>query len=140
MNEMEKAIADRMNQVHALAIDDDVKNLGVLTKLLSIEGVTSTSVFNLKQLEAVLQNIGRVDVIFLDLEMPDIDGYRVFERLKSDTLFQSVPVVAYSVHVSEINTVRQLGFHSFLGKPIDGDRFPDQLARILGNEPVWETM
>jgi hypothetical protein len=47
--------------------------------------------------------------------------------------------VAYTVHVSEINTVYQMGFHSFLGKPLDSDLFPDQLARILRGERVWAT-
>jgi DNA-binding NarL/FixJ family response regulator len=59
--------------------------------------------------------------------------------LKSYEYLGRVPVVAYTVHVSEINRAYQLGFHSFIGKPIDPDKFPDQLARILRGEPVWAT-
>ena len=45
----------------------------------------------------------------------------------------------YTVHVSEIGVARDLGFHSFLGKPLDVDKFPEQLKRILNDEPVWVT-
>jgi CheY-like chemotaxis protein len=78
-----------------------------------------------------------VDVVFLDLEMPDIDGYAVLEILKSDNRFDTVPIVAHTVHFGEINNAQHVGFHSFLGKPLNIDRFPDQLARILIGEHVW---
>jgi hypothetical protein len=43
----------------------------------------------------------------------------------------------YSVHASEINRARDMGFHSCLGKPLNADDFPEQLARILRGERVW---
>jgi CheY-like chemotaxis protein len=76
-------------------------------------------------------------VIFLDLEMPGIDGYPMLSYLKNDDRFNNVPVVAYTVHMSEMNVARQKGFHSFLGKPLDADLFPEQLAAILRGEHVW---
>jgi CheY-like chemotaxis protein len=87
----------------------------------------------------VLNELAAIDVVFLDLEMPGANGYQVLEKLRADPRFQSVPVVAYTVHVSEISVAHEQGFHSFLGKPLDADRFPDQLARILSGESVWET-
>jgi two-component system, cell cycle response regulator DivK len=62
------------------------------------------------------------------------------EKLKADARYQQVPIVAYTVHVSEINVAYQRGFDSFIGKPVDPDRFPGQLARILRGEAVWETV
>jgi CheY-like chemotaxis protein len=126
-----------MAKTHALIIDDDANNLGILVEMLSLEGVQSTSIQDPLQAEATLQAIPPVDVIFLDLEMPEINGYDILEALKADNQFKDVPVVAYTVHVSEINVARQLGFHSFLGKPLDADAFSEQLARILNGESVW---
>jgi two-component system cell cycle response regulator DivK len=37
-----------------------------------------------------------------------------------------------------MNKARASGFDGFLGKPLDADRFPDQIRRILAGEPVWE--
>ncbi len=48
-----------------------------------------------------------------------------------------IPIVAYTVHISEINMARQVGFHSFLGKPLDMDSFPHHLSQILSGEGVW---
>ncbi|HRF97817.1 MAG TPA: response regulator, partial [Aggregatilineales bacterium] len=95
-------------------------------------------VTNPSLLDATLNQAGAIRVIFLDLEMPDIDGYQVLQKLKADSRFVGVPIVAYTVHVSEVHVAYENGFDGFLGKPIDSDKFPDQLARILMGEAVWE--
>jgi two-component system, cell cycle response regulator DivK len=123
---------------HAVIIDDNAKNVEVLAMLLEMEGVGCTKVAHPKNLDAALQSTKNVDVVFLDLEMPGKNGYEVLESLRADSRFKSVPIVAYTVHVSEIHEARNLGFHSFLGKPLDADKFPGQLKRILDGKPVWE--
>jgi two-component system cell cycle response regulator DivK len=125
-----------MTQTHALVIDDNTQNLRVLAQLLSKQGVTCTEVANPTKLQAILPTLDHVDVVFLDLEMPGLDGYHVKDMIKPQ--LGGAPIIAYTVHVSEINAVRDLGFDGFLGKPLDNARFPDQLARILNGEPVWE--
>jgi CheY-like chemotaxis protein len=122
---------------HALIIDDNPNNLGILAELLTMEGIDCTQVQHPKYLNTILKDDSDFDVIFLDLEMPDQNGYQILERLRSDSRFHDVPIAAYTVHVSQVNIARQKGFHSFLGKPLDADRFPDQLARILRGERVW---
>jgi len=128
-----------MSEKHALIIDDNAKNVTVLTRLLAAERVSSTQITQPKQLEATLEGLNQVDVVFLDLEMPDLDGYQVLQYLKTEARFQTIPVVAYTVHLSEMAAAHQQGFDGFLGKPLDSDRFPDQLARILSGEAVWES-
>jgi len=127
-----------MTQPHALIIDDNSKNLGVLSRMLAKQGVTCTEMQNPAQLEAFMADTPHIDVAFIDLELPNISGYEILNLLRSDERFDNVPLVAYTVHVSEINTALKEGFHSFLGKPLDATRFPDQLQRILRGEQVWE--
>lgn len=129
-----------MSTRHALIIDDNASNMNVLVRLLDKQNVTSTTVLDPKQLKATLQNIGAVDVVFLDLEMPMIDGFQVFDQIRDDNRFDDVPVVAYTVHVSELSEAHRYGFDGFIGKPLDSDRFPDQLERIFNGEGVWETV
>ena len=50
-----------------------------------------------------------------------------------------VPIVAYTVHMSELDAVYEFGFDGFICKPLDDERFPNQLGRILNGEGVWET-
>lgn len=122
---------------HALIIDDNGTGIDVLGALLTAQGLSYTGLQDPTQIEAAINKLGQLDVIFLDLEMPDIDGYQMLEILKED-LGVSAPVIAYSVHTSEVNVVRGLGFDGFLGKPIRRENFPEQLELILSGKRVWE--
>ncbi len=122
---------------HALLIDDDQFNLEVLARLLERQGCTHTDIQDVAELSPMLETLDSIDVIFLDLEMPKMDGYEVLAFLRQ-ILGQPIPIVAYTVYSSEINTVREVGFDGFIGKPLDPQRFPQQLERILQGEAVWE--
>ena len=126
-----------MTQLHALIVDDNRDNVAILAQMLSMEGIQSTRVEDPTKLEQALARLPKTQVIFLDLEMPKLNGYEIFNQLRSLPAFRNVPIVAYTVHVSEINNARKVGFHSFLAKPLDQDHFPEQLARILNGDPVW---
>ncbi len=127
-----------MSEPQALIVDDNLKNVAVLARLLANEGLESIQVTNPLLLDDVSHLFGSLRVIFVDLEMPGRDGYEVLSSLKADPRLASVPVVAYTVHVSEMHEAHQRGFDGFLGKPLDPDLFPDQFTRILRGEPVWE--
>ena len=121
---------------HALIIDDNLQNVKVLAQLLAKQGVKCTEILNPTQIVDNPVQDESIDVIFLDLEMPTIDGYQLKEMLRA--YLGDVPIIAYTVHVSEMNVVRDMGFDGFLGKPLDTTKFPNQLARILRGESVWE--
>ncbi|MBN2303987.1 MAG: response regulator [Anaerolineae bacterium] len=126
-----------MNAV-ALIIDDNHRNLDALALLLKREGVQPITLLSPRDISAVLGESGPVDVVFLDLEFPHHDGLALVRQLQADPRLTGVPIVAYTVHVSEQNEARDAGFHSFIGKPLSVERFPDQLRRILDGERVWE--
>ena len=126
-----------MATLHALIIDDDAYSIHVMERLLDQEDISYTAVADPTRLEGILQTLDTVDIVFLDLEMPKLDGYEVLAMLKTH-LTASVPIVACTVHTAEINNTRRKGFFSFVAKPLDLDRFSDQLHRILNGHPVWE--
>lgn len=121
---------------HALIIDDNLQNVKVLAQLLAKQGVKCTEILSPTQIVDNPVQDEPIDVIFLDLEMPTIDGYQLKEMLRA--YLGDVPIIAYTVHVSEMNVARDMGFDGFLGKPLDTSKFPNQLARILRGEAVWE--
>ncbi len=59
-------------------------------------------------------------------------------------LHPSIPISALKcadtadANPSTMKKAREAGFDGFLGKPIDPDRFPDQIAAILQGKPVWD--
>ena len=122
----------------ALIIEDDRISVEVLQRLLERLSVEATVLLHSSNITSQLGTLSRPDVIFLDLEMPIINGYAVLRVIQEIPTFKDVPVVAYTTHTSHMNSAAAAGFHSFLGKPLDSTRFSNQLLRILENEPVWE--
>ena len=125
-----------MPNTNALIIDDDPNSLEVLGRLLRSQGVNYQAVQDGSVFTGGADLAG-YDVIFLDLEMPYVSGYELFEIFKTQHGF-TAPIIACSVHSNEMETVRELGFQGFVGKPIIPELFADQLQRILDNQPVWD--
>lgn len=122
----------------ALIIEDVRLNIEILETLLEQENIDAVSVCYPAQLEKTLAQIDNVEVVFLDLEFPNHNGFDLLRQLRQDTRFKEVPIIAYSVHTSEIDVVRRAGFDGFLGKPVNPQRFSTYLKRILNREAVWE--
>jgi two-component system cell cycle response regulator DivK len=122
----------------ALVIDDNDMNLAALEQLLKRENVTPYMAASPTDVPAILETVDAIDVVFLDLEFPNYDGLTVINDLKALPKLANAPFVAYTVHISELNEARTAGFHSFIGKPLNVSAFPDQLARILNGERVWD--
>ncbi len=122
--------------IHALIIEDDRVSIDVLQSLLLHVGVTHTSIS--RDIQQQINEIPVPDVVFLDLEMPGLNGYEVLQILRTHEAYQNVPIVAYTTHTSHLNTAHDAGFNAFLGKPINRHDFADNLARILQGESVWE--
>lgn len=127
-----------MSNVNALIIEDNEYNIQILEHLLTLQGMNYAIVRHPLQLDNVIQSLDNIDIVFLDLELPNMTGFEVFELLKTNYDIKS-PIVAYTVHTDKMNQARRHGFHSFLGKPVSIDRFFENIQRILNNEPVWET-
>jgi CheY-like chemotaxis protein len=126
------------SNITALIIEDDQTSINVLLKLFEQLSITALVIPDSYNINSYLQNLPPVDVVFLDLEMPRVNGYSVLELLQDSAHFDNVPMVAYTTHTSHLNEARSAGFHSFLGKPLDSRQFPELLGRILAGEQVWE--
>ena len=72
---------------------------------------------------------GKVDVMFLDLTMPDMDGYQVLETLRKEDLNCLVIVVSADVQALAQERVKQLGAISFVRKPITTDGLGEVLRQ-----------
>ena len=64
-----------MDTIHALIIDDDAYNVYVMERFLDRENISYTAITETSQLEALLQQCPKFDIVLLDLEMPNQDGY-----------------------------------------------------------------
>jgi two-component system cell cycle response regulator DivK len=125
----------------ALVVEDDASGLAVISVMLRRLGMQTAMERYAKAVLEGAKRISKIDVIFLDLGLPDGDGYEVLRWLKSDPTLKDVPVVAVTARDASTEMVKaqEAGFDGFLGKPLNRKRFPDQVRRIINGESVWET-
>ena len=73
------------------------------------------------------------DVILLDVQMPEMDGWATLDKLRSIEALADIPVVMLTAMGSEANEekARSLGVTSFVGKPVPVDDLARVLARVL---------
>ncbi len=83
----------------------------------------------------------QIDLVLLDIQIPNEDGYALMQRIRAHPRLRQAAVVAVTASVmpQDVARAREAGFDGFIGKPIDADRFPDQIRRVLGGEAVWES-
>lgn len=128
--------------VCVLIVEDNVRNYALLARLLSFMGVRQTEWkrSGWHVLEFAQDTMPHVDLILLDIHLPEEDGYEVLSRIRESEHFRNTRVVAVTADVSNanLNRAKEAGFDGFLAKPINVDRFPDQIRRILKGEPVWD--
>ena len=124
-----------------LIVEDNVSNFVLMARMLAYMGIPrcewKTSGW---QVVEFADTLPRIDLILMDIRLPYEDGYQALRKLRHSETLGQVPVVAVTAYASEeqMNRARAAGFDGFIGKPLDADRFPDQVRRVLQGEPVWE--
>jgi two-component system cell cycle response regulator DivK len=73
------------------------------------------------------------DMILMDINMPDMDGYTLTFQIKRNPAMFGVPIVALTANVMKGDKERTLdaGCDGYIEKPIDVDRFVEQIERFL---------
>ena len=131
-----------MKDICVLIVEDNVRNYALLARLLSFIGIKQAEWkrSGWQVLEFARDTMPRVDLILLDIHLPEEDGYEVLNRLRNEELFRDTRIVAVTADVTNANLTRarSAGFDGFLAKPINVDLFPDQIQRILEGEAVWD--
>ena len=123
-----------------MIVEDDEDNLLLAQNLVRLAGVEQcVGVRDAREAMSVLERLPRVDLVLLDLRLPEEDGYVMLERIRSASRLEDVKVVAVTVSIlaEDVERARGAGFDGFLGKPLDFC-FPGQLCRILAGGKVWE--
>ncbi len=123
-----------------LVVEDNVSNFVLIARMLGYLGIHcewKTSGYEVVEYADTLQ---RLDLILMDIRLPYEDGYGALRKIRATEHLKNIPIVAVTAEASQeqMNKARDAGFDGFLGKPLDPDRFPDQIRRILAGESVWE--
>jgi two-component system, cell cycle response regulator DivK len=125
---------------HILVVEDDPNNLIVVTEFLDILGVkeVQTSVTGMQGLR-IAESMPQLDLILLDIQLPEEDGYTILGHIRANSKLQGVRVIAVTANVlpQDEARARAAGFDGFIGKPLDFGRFLLQIETLLQGEEVW---
>lgn len=113
-------------------IEDNAPNRALLTAFLAARAnVTFLSAdCGLAGVELAQQR--PPDIVLLDIQLPDIDGYEVLRRLRGDRRLASVPVIAVSADAMphDVQRGREAGFDRYLSKPLDLDELAAAIEQL----------
>jgi CheY-like chemotaxis protein len=122
-------------------VEDDPNNRMVVQRILEAAGArVEFEKWGFQEVALPKLRAYRADLILLDLMFPmGISGYDIFDAIRRNMILNHIPVVAVSAADPsiEIPKARSKGFAGFIGKPVDMELFPQQIAAVLNGEPVW---
>ncbi len=123
-----------------LVVEDNVSNFVLIARLLGYMGIHCEWKTSGYEVVEFADTLPRVDLILMDIRLPYEDGYAALQKIRNSPTLKDTLVVAVTAEASreQIQKAQEAGFDGFIGKPLDPDRFPDQIRRILAGEPVWE--
>ena len=115
-----------------LYIEDNFENRVLVRRILQSEGYQFLEAENAHDALGLLKDT-RPDLILLDINMPEMDGYELTEKIKNMPAFSTTPVIAVTANVMRGDKERtfQAGCDGYIEKPIDVDRFIDQINRFF---------
>ncbi|MBK8121848.1 MAG: response regulator [Sulfuritalea sp.] len=102
-----------------LIVDDQESNVSLLTQLLGDAGYTCVASTMNPQEVCALHRKNRYDLILLDLQMPDMDGFQVMEGLKTNDADSYLPVLVITAQPGHKLRALQAGARDFISKPFD---------------------
>ena len=110
-----------VQQPTVMIVDDDPANVDIFEALFEDAGFIVEHAYSGKEAIQVLKKSPHIQLLFLDLQMPQMDGYDTIRAIRKDPSIAQLPVVAISA--DHRSGVKQRCFHAgvdvFLPKPID---------------------
>ncbi len=124
--------ADSLADKKVLVVDDSVRNLFALTALLEHHKMVVTSTENGRDALDALGKNPDVDIVLMDIMMPEMDGYETMRQVRQMKQFESLPMIALTAKAMQGDREKciEAGASDYISKPVD----TDQLLSLLR---VW---
>ena len=129
---------EKRSKYKVLLAEDNLINQKVSLKMLSAAGYNSSAVANGKEaVEAVAH--GDFDLVLMDIQMPEIDGYKATEQIRSlQNSKKNIPIIALTAHalIGDREKCLNAGMTDYIAKPVLGQdliKKVDSIFKIKGN-------
>lgn len=121
--------------IKVLAVDDNEANLKLIETLL-LEHVSDVTIASNGQQAVEMCKNEKFAIIFMDIQMPIMDGAKALEVIKAYTFNESTPIIAVTAHAleSEKEKLLQQGFNSYMTKPINESMLKHTIYEYCDND------
>jgi signal transduction histidine kinase/HAMP domain-containing protein/CheY-like chemotaxis protein len=116
-----------------LVIDDDVRNVFAITNILELYGLTVLQASDGREGIQTLLATEHVDLILMDVMMPELDGYATMSAIRAIPRFACLPIIAVTAKAMQSDREKCLaaGATDFVTKPVDTDDLLSRIARRI---------
>ncbi|WP_207425568.1 response regulator [Pedobacter sp. SYSU D00535] len=126
------ALSEVLKNKTVLVADDDVRNIFSLTKALEQHKMNVLSATDGKEALRILDEHPEVDIVLMDMMMPEMDGYETTSKIRQNPKYKNLPVLAVTAKamIGDREKCIRAGASDYISKPVD----VDQLISLLR---VW---
>lgn len=119
-----------------LYVEDNPDNRNLIRRVLNAEGYAVVEAAQATQAFAKLES-EHIDLILMDINMPDMDGYTLTAKIKKMDKYKNIPIVAVTANVMRGDREKSLeaGCDGYIQKPIDIDTLAQQIERFMTRRP-----
>jgi CheY-like chemotaxis protein len=107
-----------------LIVDDDARNIFALTSVLENHDVDVISATNGRQAIDIIQDTPELEMVLMDIMMPEMDGYETMREIRKDPAFRMLPIVALTAKAMKGDREKCLeaGASDYIAKPVNTDQ------------------
>jgi two-component system response regulator VicR len=126
-------MADEMGTIKIVCIEDDQEMIDLVKLILTRKGYEVTGAIGGHEGLGMVEQI-KPDLVLLDLMMPDMDGWEVFQRMRANEQTRHIPVIVVTAKAQSIDKV--LGLHiakvdDYITKPFGPSELLSSVLRVL---------
>jgi CheY-like chemotaxis protein len=105
-------------------VDDDARNIFALTSVLENHDVEVVSATNGRQAIDILKNSEEIEMVLMDIMMPEMDGYETMREIRKDSAFRTLPILALTAKAMKGDREKclQAGASDYISKPVNTDQ------------------
>ncbi len=107
-----------------LVVDDDVRNVYSLSSLLELHGINIVAAYDGKEALSKLESEPGIDMVLMDVMMPEMDGIEAITRIRQNPQFRKLPVIALTAKAMKEDREKciQAGASDYIPKPVDTEK------------------
>lgn len=112
---------DVLKDKNILIVDDDIRNIYSLSSALTTKGASILTAFNGKEALEVLSSNPNIDIVLMDIMMPEMDGFEATRKIRENPKWLNLPIIALTAKAmkGDRDEILNAGASDYHSKPID---------------------